>query len=131
MPQLSRYPYPEYHSDRDDMSIIDPDRLEASAQIALRAMEKLEELFWVRKLFRGSYCASHPEYNLYIDPGQAAFADVPKEEIIRLRRLMDLIPIVMNQWQAGELLARKLGLSATLVNDYLRQWVDKGLLEIL
>ncbi len=39
---LSRFPYPEYHSSRDDISIMSEEHLEEAVAIVLGAIEELE-----------------------------------------------------------------------------------------
>ncbi len=92
MSSLSRFPYPEYHSSRDDMSIIRERSLEEAVDVLVRAIDALESTPLVRKTFEGTICLSNPNIDLYIDPGQVAFGDLPDEHHRRLRRLMDLLP---------------------------------------
>ena len=76
MASLSRYPYPEYHSDKDNISIIDPAMLEESVDILLKGVLELDRSTLMRKKFEGVLALSNPAYNLYVDPGQPAFGSV-------------------------------------------------------
>lgn len=131
MTSLSRFPYPEYHSDRDNLSIISPERLEQSAQLVLAALEQLESERWYSRSFRGCPCTSHPDYDLYIDPGQPAFGSQTSEQTRRLRMLMDAIPIELAKPASSAELAERFVLRRDVVDAYLLRWVEKGLLNEL
>ncbi|SDK80431.1 aminopeptidase-like domain-containing protein [Modicisalibacter muralis] len=129
MASLSRYPYPEYHTDRDNISLMSDECLEEAVQVLLRAVDTLEASPVVRKRFSGNICLSHPAYDLYIDPGQVAFGDIPDDQRRRMRLLMDIIP-TLTRTTSVNLLAGRVGLPPLLVEGYLRQWVRHGLLEL-
>ena len=89
---LSRMPYPEYHSSRDNMSIMSDECLEEAVNVLEGAVEHLEATALVYKKFKGNICLSNPRYDLYIDPGQVAFGETVSEDNKRMRLLMDIIP---------------------------------------
>src|SRR5690554_3299627 len=80
MASLSRFPYPEYHTDLDNFFLMDPDALEEAVDVLIEAIDVLESSAIVSKRFVGNICLSHPKYDLYIDPGQIAFGDIPDAE---------------------------------------------------
>jgi aminopeptidase-like protein len=129
MTSFSRFPYPEYHSEKDDLSIISEDSLKEALHVLLRAIDLLESSPSVLKRFEGNICLSNPKYNLYVDPGQVAFGDFPGEEAKRMRRLMDLIPALRGPVTIRAL-ADRVGLAHDNVCEYLKKWEEKGLLEI-
>ena len=129
MASLSRYPYPEYHTDRDTVSLMSDDSLEEAVSVLLQAIDTLEASSVVRKRFSGNICLSHPAYDLYIDPGQVAFGDIPDDQRRRMRHLMDIIP-TLTRPTSTSLLAGRVGLSLPLVEDYLERWAHHGLLEL-
>ena len=132
MSSLSRFPYPEYHSDRDDMSIVAPAEADGqSAQLVVAALDRLEEERWVKKKFCGSLCLSHPRYDLYVDAGQPAFGQHPSEQIAKLRTLMDALPMELVAPRTVGELADQAGLPRDVAEAYLRRWEEKGLIEIL
>ena len=131
MTSLSRFPYPEYHSDHDDLSVVSPDRLEGAARLVLAALEHLDADRWFSKCFSGCVCVGHPAYDLYIDAGQPAFAQQPSERVQKLRRLMDVIPIELARPTSVRQLAAQFGLPEDVVEAYLLRWQEKGLLKEL
>ncbi len=128
---LSRYPYPEYHSDKDDISIIYEEELKESLNILLRAIENMERDAIVRKKYQGNVCASNPQYNLYVDPGQAAFGGLVDEYDVRnVRRFMELFPMYHKQVPIRRL-SSEFNIEYRLLHDYLKRWEAKGLIEMV
>ena len=126
---LSRMPYPEYHSSRDNLSIMSPKRLDEAVAILEGAFSFLENTALVYKHFTGNICLSNPKYDLYIDPGQVSFGEHPSEQRIKLRRLMDIIP-TLTKPVSVRILAARVGLHEDAVLEYLNKWVEKGLMTI-
>lgn len=127
---LSRYPYPEYHTDRDDVSIISEEALETSVEVLLDAVDALESAPMVYRDFAGTICTSNPRYDLYVDPGQAAFGGFTDDETVRgLRELMELLP-GLDEPVSAQALAERVGLGLEPVVEYLERWEEKGLVEL-
>ena len=126
MSSLSRFPYPEYHSSRDDMSIIRERSLEEAVEVLLHAIDALESTPLVRKTFVGTICLSNPRYDLYVDPGQPAFGDAPDAQRRRLRRLMDELP-ALRRPKSVAALAASVGLDAPTTLAYLEQCSARGI----
>lgn len=129
MASLSRFPYPEYHSEKDNLSIIKNEALEESIQVLQKGIADLEQSTLVRKKFKGVLALSNPEFNLYIDPGQPAFGTVAPETTQKLRLLMDLLPMYPNPFFL-ESLAQDVDLSSSVVLEFLKLWENKGLVEL-
>jgi hypothetical protein len=130
MASLSRFPYPEYHCDKDDISIISEECLNEAVDVLWASIELVESSPLVKKRFKGNICLSNPKYDLYVDPGQKAFGDLPGEQIRRLRFLMDLIPAV-EKGVTISALAHEAGLPEDVVQEYLKKWEEKQLLEMI
>jgi aminopeptidase-like protein len=130
MASLSRFPYPEYHSDKDNIQIIKPERLEQSVKILQSLIEALEKSTLVRKHFEGVLALSNPAYDLYIDPGQPAFGTVAEDHVKKQRLLMDLIPMFPREMFIQKMTAET-GLPAEEIIDYLKKWEKKKLLELI
>ncbi|MDN3555235.1 DUF4910 domain-containing protein [Halomonas maura] len=129
MASFSRYPYPEYHSDRDNLDLISGEKLEESVNILLSAIDMLESSSLIRKRFTGNVCLSHPDYDLYIDPGQVAFGDFPDDKRRSMRQLMELIP-TLSRPVSTSVLASRVGLPPSLVYTYLEKWAKLGLVDL-
>ena len=129
MASLSRFPYPEYHSERDDLSIISEAKLCEAVDVLEWAIAILEDSVLVRKKFVGNICLSNPRYDLYVDPGQIAFGDRPSDQRKQMRLLMDLVP-TLTRPVTTRALAERVALPEEQVRGYLRKWAEKGLLEM-
>lgn len=129
MCSLSRFPYPEYHTHFDNLSIINENALEEAVQLLYQVIVNLEELTLIEKKFSGTPCLSHPDYNLYIDPGQRAFGNHADKETLQQRLLMDLIPC-QKQLFFIESLIEEAHLSKASIFSYLKKWEQKNLLKI-
>jgi aminopeptidase-like protein len=124
---LSRFPYPEYHTSFDNMTIMSQERLEEAVALITLALEDLENTPLVYKLFQGTVALSNPRYDLYVDPGQVALGHTVEETTKRMRLLMDYVP-ALDAPRTTRAIARDVGLPEEMVNNYLRRWADKGLL---
>lgn len=127
---LSRFPYPEYHSSRDDVSIMSDASLEKAASVVLAAIEEIESTPLVIKRFEGTICLSNPRYDLYVDPGQVAFGEQVSVEQRRLRMLQDYLPS-MRAPETVRSLALRLDLREDTVLGYLRKWEEKRLISLI
>jgi aminopeptidase-like protein len=130
MASLSRFPYPEYHSSRDDVSIMKEAHLTDAVDVLERAVGILEASRLIVRRFQGNVCLSNPRYDLYVDVGQVAFGEVASDEQRRMRLLMDLVP-TLDRPITSRALAERVGLPEEKVLAYLGRWEEKGLVEIL
>lgn len=127
MASLSRFPYPEYHSSRDNAAAMSEAALEEAAAVLLAAIDDLEATPLVTRGFDGILCLSNPEYDLYVDPGEPVLGRPGNEESLRWRRLMDLIPALRRPATTRDL-AERTGLPEPQVRAYLARWREKGLI---
>jgi len=125
MPSLTRFPFPEYHTSDDDLSIISRERLKESVHLLGNIISKLENQRIVRKNFRGVPATSHPSYNLYVD---TRGSDDP--EAHALRRVMDYLPMAPQVISTVEIQDRCDVQPDTLL-PYLEQWAQTGLIDLI
>jgi hypothetical protein len=118
MLSFSRFPYPEYHSSRDNMEIIRENSLKEAADALVGAIDQLESSPIFLKRFEGNICLSNPKYNFYVDYGQVALGDPVSDQRSRLRSLMDFVPS----------LDRAVTVKAI---EYLEKWAGAGLIDLL
>jgi aminopeptidase-like protein len=130
MTSLSRFPYPEYHSSRDNMAIIREASLSEAVAALLGAVDYLERSPFLIKKFTGNVCLSNPDYDLYVDYGQVALGDKFSDQLQRKRRLMDLIPSL--DWPVSiQTIADHVGLPQQDALEYLQRWAAKGLIDLI
>ncbi|SCA58762.1 Uncharacterized protein AB751O23_AN_00170 [Chlamydiales bacterium SCGC AB-751-O23] len=130
MCSLSRFPYPEYHCDKDNLSIISLEKLEESVSLLEKTIGRVDKKTMVQKKFTGNLCLSNPKYNLYIDEGEVAFGSKKGKEAHKMRLLMDLIP-TLKQPRFIEQICIDLDLEENLALEYLKKWKSKGLVNLL
>ncbi|WP_161599019.1 DUF4910 domain-containing protein [Aidingimonas lacisalsi] len=129
MSSLSRFPYPEYHTDADNVALMSEGRLSEALTLIEAAIDNLEVSPVIKKKFMGNICLSNPDYDLYIDPGQVAFGDQLDDTRRRKRMLMDIIPTISRPTTTRQL-AMEVGLPKQTVEQYIRAWQECGLLEV-
>ena len=130
MLSLSRFPYPEYHSSRDNVEIIREESLNDAVEALIGTVERLEASPIVLKKFVGNICLSNPQYDLYVDYGQIALGDSLSEQRRRLRHLMDFIP-ALDRPVSVKALADHIGLEEGDALEYLGRWAEKGLIDLV
>lgn len=130
MLSFSRFPYPEYHSNRDRLEIIKESSLNEAVEALIGAVDWLESSPMIVKKFEGNVCLSNPQYDLYIDYGQTAFGDSLAEQQRRMRNLMDLVP-ALDRPISVKAVADHVGLPEKETLEYLERWAAKGLIEML
>lgn len=130
MSSLSRFPYSEYHSDKDNLSIIDDAALNESISLLEDVINQLDASSLICKQYTGVIGLSHPEYQLYVDPGQLAFNIAVDENQKKLRKLMDLMPLLPNNIFT-EQLSNNIELPEDEIINYLKTWQNKQLIKII
>jgi aminopeptidase-like protein len=130
MLSLSRFPYPEYHSSRDGMEIIDQASLDQAVDALIGTVDRMESSPMVIRKFEGNICLSNPQYDLYIDYGQVALGDTLSEQRRRMRCLMDFVP-TLDRPVSIEAVAAQVGMQEKETHEYLERWVAKGLVDLL
>jgi aminopeptidase-like protein len=129
MASLSRFPYPEYHSEKDNPSIIRAESLSESVDVLSVAVKKLDASVLVRKKVQGVLSLANPEYGLYVDPGQPAFESTAPEHVQKLRLLMDILPMLPEIFFV-EQAAEEVQLPAEETLAYLKLWECRGLIDL-
>ena len=127
MPSLVRCPYPEYHCDRDTISIIHQDRLSESLDVLLEVVNRIENETYIRKKFDGLLCLSNPDYDLYVDPGQPAFG---KKGLLPLRKLMEYM-FLMRHGDFLSMLCERIAIKKDVALKYLKRWEKLDLVDII
>jgi aminopeptidase-like protein len=130
MLSFSRFPYPEYHSSRDNMEIIEEASLNEAVDALMGTVDRLEASPMIVKKFEGNICLSNPKYDLYVDYGQIALGDSLSDQRRRMRRLMDFVP-AFDRPVSVKAVADHVGLPEEETLEYLRRWADKGLIDLL
>lgn len=130
-PSLSRCPFDEYHSDRDNPSIMREDSLEQAVQVVLGTIDVMEKNCRPTKRFHGLMCLSNPKYDLYKPMFDPSIPDrrCISDEARRWNSMMDGLPQLLDGSHSVLDIADRYGLRFHDVHAYLDQWKAKGLIE--
>lgn len=129
MCSLSRYPYPEYHSDQDNLDIISEAMLTQAVDLLYETVKHLDQATLVQKHFEGVFSLAHPDYKLYVDPGQPAFGGLSQASTMNLRHLMDEMAL-LPKYSFLEEITDQLQIPLDEALCYLRLWEKKGLITL-
>ncbi|MHA7733140.1 DUF4910 domain-containing protein [Nitrosopumilus sp. S6] len=117
MISISRWPYPEYHTSDDNISIIKPEKLEESKSLILEILESFDENYVPKRNFTGPPFLSG--YGLWVD-----WQDDPKQNLLAEKIFMEF---------EGEKsiidIAEQFDLPFKQVLEYVNKFVDAGLVE--
>jgi aminopeptidase-like protein len=128
---LSRYPYPEYHTDKDNLSIMSEEKLDESFNLLFNAIERMEKDYIIRKKYSGTICAANPQYDLYIDPGQAAFGGfIDDHSVNNMRRFMELFPMYRRPVPIDRL-SDIFNIEYSSLYRYIKIFEEKGLVDLI
>lgn len=127
---LSRFPYPEYHTDRDNEDIIHPERLEEAVKALLGIFRILETDGVMERHFKGLVALSHPRYDLYISTADPSMRPSVSTEQRSWNYLMDCLPRYFDSQTTILDICERHGLFHEDVYNYLLKFKDKGLVSL-
>lgn len=117
MISLSRWPYPEYHTSDDDISIISSEKLEESKDVILEIIETLEENYYPKRKFMGPPFLSG--YGLWVD----------WQDDLEQNLLLEKIFMEFEGDKSIIDIAEQFDLPFKKVYEYVNKFVDVGLVE--
>ena len=129
---LGKGHFPEYHTSRDSIDIIDNEKLEESVRIVLESFSVLERDCVLHKKFKGLVALSHPKFSLYkpfYDPSEPGRKTID-ETARNWNYLMDCIPRYFNGQIRVLDIAERHNLPFRVVFDYAKEFCDKELAEM-
>lgn len=143
MSSISRYPFPEYHTDKDSPDNLHDDCMIEGSDLVYEAILALEADYYPKALFTGLPCLSKPQYNLYITARRISHVDmsaqalkdaerfgyVPKEKAAFLNHFMTTVINYMDGKHSILDIAEIFDLPFFFVWNYLKAWEDKGLIQ--
>tara|TARA_B100001964_G_C14217360_1_gene593442 strand:- start:130 stop:1407 length:1278 start_codon:yes stop_codon:yes gene_type:complete len=130
MSTLTRFPYPQYHSSKDNISIISKKSLLICSKVLKKTINFIEKTEFIEKKFQGIICLSNPKYNLYIDDGQPAFGKKVSIKSQKIRKIIELIPL-LEKPTSIDYISKTIGLNKKTILLYLKKWKEKKLIAIL
>jgi aminopeptidase-like protein len=131
-PSLSRCPFPEYHTSRDNADLMDEHQLEEAVWVVSSCLVTLEHNAYPRRTFTGLVCLSNPEIDLYkpyFDPSIEGRRTIDAEAKA-WNRLMNHLPMHFDGSQSLIRLAERFDVKFADLYEYVRQWEQKGLVKL-
>jgi aminopeptidase-like protein len=131
MPQLIRFPYPEYHSNFDNPDCISPLKLEETVGRVLDIFDVLERDVVMLRKFTGLLALSAPEYDLYVSPGtDPSQSGTSPENDSNWYKLMTDLPRLFDGSKSVNEICAKYDLPFSEVRDYVQKFADKDLIDL-
>lgn len=127
---ISRWPYPEYHTSRDDLSIMSPASLDESLDVLKEMVTILEQDVRPRRNFAGLVALSNPKYALYTERPDPTVRKHLGIEDLRLGKLQDRLPRMLDGQLSVFDIADASDLPFDVVFDYLRRFEERGLVSV-
>lgn len=84
MPSISRWPYAEYHTSDDNLSIIGEKQLQEAVGYVMGVVEILETDVVPKRKFSGLPSLANPKYDLYVDPGEIITGGLHQQQVLSL-----------------------------------------------
>ena len=114
---VQHHDFPEYHTSRDSIDTIIPERLDETHHIMEEIIDIMEKDYIPVKLFKGPLYLSR--FNLYVD----IFENFNLH--VQIRKIMNKFDSSSSVFEIAE----ELGLDFYELYDYLELWINAGLLE--
>jgi aminopeptidase-like protein len=128
---LSRSPYPEYHSDRDDASIISEEKMEDSVRTVLGIINILETDTRMKRHFKGLVALSNPKFDLYISTADPSIRNIVTEDQKKWNYLMDCVVRYFDGKTTVLDIAEKHDIDYVKLYNYIKKYEEKGLVSMI
>ena len=124
---LTRWPFPQYHTNLDTPDTLSEQHLQDSVALVEEIIEQLEYNRRYKREFEGLVCLS--SYGLYKSIPTVSDSGVDYDSLHgRWNKLMNCLPREIDDKMSVFDLSEKYNLPAKEIYEYLEQWVAKGLL---
>ena len=132
MISISRVPYPEYHTNYDNLDIISEEKLEETLTAVKNIVTVLEEDRIVNRKFNGLIALSNPKYDLYVERPQIVLDKGKRQEpwMEKLGKLQDHLPRYINGTYSIFAIAEKFELPFSFLSSHLKRFEDKNLVSL-
>ncbi len=126
-------PFKAYHTDKDNADLMSELQLVEAAMVVLLALDAVDNNDAATRLFQGLVCLSNPKYDLYKQTFDPSIADrrTATPQQLAFNSLMDCIPRYFDGKMTVLDIAERHQLPFRAVYDYVKQWQEKGLVEMV
>lgn len=128
MTSLSRWPYPEYHTSRDNIDIMSKEKLFEAVEVLKSIISIFEHDAVPVRLFKGLIALSNPKFNLYVERPDPVVQKTLTQQELRLGEIQDILPRYCNGRHTIFELSEKFEIPFDSLCRYLQRFKDKGLL---
>lgn len=130
MISISRWPYEEYHTSRDDVSIMSEEKLQEALACLEGIVGTLETDAVPERKFEGLVALSNPRYKLYVERPDPVVAKNLSPLELRLGEIQDVLPRYLDGTHTVFELAEHFDVSYDKLREHLGNFQDKGLLQL-
>lgn len=128
---LTRYPFPEYHTSNDNVSLMDVDKLNDAVKTITDIFCILEDNCRPKRLHeRGLVCLSNPKYDLYqpyFDPSIPDRREITPD-MKNWNQLMNDLPQMIEDRESSLAIANRYKIPHARVREYLQRFEELGLI---
>jgi len=146
---IQRSHFQDYHTNHDVPEKVDENKFEEMVDIVLSCIDVIESNTVLVPKFSGLPCLSHPDLDLYLPPMSVSQVEEELPPIVdrllsnlpkhvkrfvedhgeRLNMLMTQLPVLADGTSTTLDVAERVGLPFSFVDNYVKLWEEKGLLE--
>ncbi|MCS6809463.1 MAG: DUF4910 domain-containing protein, partial [Bacteroidota bacterium] len=127
----SPFYYTEYHTSEDNLALNSIERLQETLTVLEKMVYIFENNRVMRRKFKGLLALSNPKYNLYIERPDPTVAKDLSEIQIKMGFMQDYIQRLFDGRTSILDIAERFDIPFEVVEKYLRQFEEKGLIEFL
>lgn len=127
-PSLSRFPYQEYHSVKDNIDIINLDNLNESIRILLQTIKIMETNCIIRRNFEGLLALSHPSFDLYKPTADPSIRTKVDDDSLKWNHFMNCVIRHFDMKSTVLDISEKYGIYYFDVKNYLDKFLEKELI---
>jgi aminopeptidase-like protein len=130
MISVSRWPYPEYHTSDDNLSIMSRARLDEALEAFKRMIGVFEEDRLVERRFTGLPSLANPKFDLYVERWDPVVDKRLTQEQERLGAAQDALLRYFDGRHSVFEIAERLSLAFDVLRPHIARFEDKGLVEL-
>ncbi len=128
---LSRWPYPEYHSDKDDETIIHAEKLEEAVNVVIGIIDIIETDMKIQRHFNGLIALSNPKYDLYIPTFDPSLRPTVPDDQLKWNYLMNCLPRYFDSNHSLLEIAILHDIDYFQLHAYIKKFEEKGLISLI
>jgi aminopeptidase-like protein len=130
MVSISRWPYRQYHTSHDDMTLMSEARLNETLESLKRIVEIFEQDATMDRRFKGLVALSNPKYGLYRERPDPVVEKGLTAMDLRFGEVQDYLPRYFDGTHSIFDIAERFDVPFGTLRDYLAAFAAKGLIDI-